>query len=330
MINHPSAPGPAPSISFELMPPRNPSNAPKFWKMAGELVAWNPDFISVTYGAGGATHHTSRAVVGQLLAGSEVWPLAHFTCVGATRADVRQEIAEFLATGTRAFLALRGDPPLDEPNWQPPADGVSSAIELIGLIHEVASELTSGTPPTPTSSSPLRIGVATFPDGNHFAGTSPAQEVERLLAKERAGASFAITQLFYEADTYLRFLDAARAAGVTIPILAGILPATSPTRLHRLAEMTGITPPARLLNLLDDAATTSSHDDGRANGHDDDAAQAKAERQHQVGVEFTAALADEVLAGGAAGIHLYTFNQSGPALDVLANMSSEQVRHRRN
>ncbi|GAB3101191.1 methylenetetrahydrofolate reductase [Isoptericola nanjingensis] len=288
-----------PTVSFELMPPRRPDAAPKFWETARRLVAARPDFVSVTYGAGGGDRATARQVVSTLLAGTPVLPVAHLTCVGAHREDVSAVIDDFLDAGTRAFLALRGDPPKDQPDWEPPADGVASSIELVHLLREVEARRCATDPGAALrgAARPMTIAVATFVDGNVQAGTTRAQEVRRLKEKQDAGASFAITQLFYEADSYTDFVAEARAAGVTIPILAGQLPTTEPRRLRRVEELTGVRAPRHLLDALD--------------------ALPDPEAQHAYGTARAVELAQRVLDAGAPGIHVYTFNKYRPALDLL-------------
>jgi methylenetetrahydrofolate reductase (NADPH) len=288
-----------PTVSFELMPPRNPSAAPKFWETARRLVAARPDFISVTYGAAGNDRHTAREVVGRLIRDTPVLPIAHLTCVGASRDNVAEVIDDFLADGVRSFLALRGDPPLNDPGWRPDGDGLTSSDELVHLLREVEAQRCASHPGDALRSAarPLTIAVATFTSGNPGAGTTRAQEVARLLAKQEAGADFAITQLFYEPESYIGFVDEARSAGVTIPILAGILPMTEPRRLHRVEELTGVPVPRHVLPLLEAA--------------DDDAT------RHAIGIEHTTALAQAVLDAGAPGLHVYTFNKYEAALDLL-------------
>jgi methylenetetrahydrofolate reductase (NADPH) len=281
------------------MPPRRPEAAPNFWETARRLVAVHPDFISVTYGAGGGDRATARKVVATLLAGTPVLPVAHLTCVGASREDVSQVVDDFLEAGVRAFLALRGDPPKDQPDWRPAGDSVHSSIELVRLLRDVEAARAAADPSNALrgAARPLSIAVATFPTGNPGAGTTRAQEVRRLLEKQDAGASFAITQLFYEAAAYTEFVGEARAAGVTIPILAGLLPTTEPRRLRRVEELTGVVPPRALLEALD------ALDDPDA--------------QHAYGIARSIELAQAVLDAGAPGLHVYTFNKHRPALDLL-------------
>jgi methylenetetrahydrofolate reductase (NADPH) len=294
-----------PTVSFELMPPRRPDAAPNFWETAQRLVAARPDFVSVTYGAAGGDRATSREVLATLLRGTPVLPVAHLTCVGASREDVSEVIDEFLDAGVRSFLALRGDPPRDEPDWRPADDDVRSSIDLVRLLRQVDERRCAADASTALRSAarPLTIAVATFPDGNPGAGTTREQEVRRLLEKQEAGASFAITQFFYRVESYTGFVESARSAGVTIPILAGILPATEARRLRRVEELTGVAAPAGLLRELD-----------RLTGPD---GAVDPEAQHERGLQYSTTLARDVLDAGAPGVHVYTFNKHRPALDLL-------------
>lgn len=297
-----------PTVSFELMPPRRPDVAPNFWETAQRLVAARPDFVSVTYGAGGGDRATSREVLATLLQGTPVLPVAHLTCVGASREDVSEVIGEFLEAGVRSFLALRGDPPREEPDWRPADDDVRSSVDLVRLLRQVDERRCAADVSTALRSAtrPLTIAVATFPDGNPVACTTRDQEVLRLLEKQEAGASFAITQFFYRAESYARFVEGARTAGVTIPILAGILPATEARRLRRVEELTGVVAPTDLLRDLDGLTVPDGGVDPEA--------------QHQHGIRYSAALAREVLDAGAPGLHVYTFNKHRPALDLLGRV----------
>jgi len=294
-----------PTVSFELMPPRRPEAAPNFWETAQRLVAARPDFVSVTYGAAGGDRATSREVLATLLRGTPVLPVAHLTCVGASREDVSEVIDEFLEAGVRSFLALRGDPPRDEPDWRPASDGVRSSVDLVRLLAQVDQRRVAADASAAlrAATRPLTIAVATFPDGNPGAGTTRDQEVRRLLEKQEAGASFAITQFFYRAESYTGFVEAARAAGVTIPILAGVLPTTEARRLRRVEELTGVAAPPGLLRELDRFTAPDGGVDPEA--------------QHEHGIGYSATLAREVLDAGAPGVHVYTFNKHRPALDLL-------------
>lgn len=283
-----------PTISFELMPPRTSCDDPSFWEAVDNLVAVHPDFVSVTYGAGGHNRDTAHAVTARLVRQAPIRTLAHLTCVGASRGETTEVIDSYLASGVRSFLALRGDQPQGR---AASPDALKSSIELIALLRsrEALRCAESASAALRSAVAPLIVSVATFPAGNPAAGTTPTQEVERLLVKQAAGASFAITQLFYDADIYLNFVDEARQAGVTIPILAGILPATHPRRLRRVAELTGVAPDPLFMDALENAADPAS-----------------------LGIAESGRVIERILAAGAPGVHLYTFNQAKPTLQVLA------------
>ncbi|AZA13175.1 methylenetetrahydrofolate reductase [Corynebacterium choanae] len=287
------------AFSFEVMPPRDLTAAPKFWATLEQLVASRPDFISVTYGAAGQDRRGAREVTHSIAFDSPTVPIAHFTCVGTSVDEVRQITNDYLDSGVRTFLALRGDPPANRPDWQPADDALTCAADLVRLIRQEEFSRCAEHPSQALRASlrPLRIGVAAFPDGNPAAGTTVAQEVERLVHKQVAGADFAITQTVWSADTYATFVREARAKGVTIPIIPGILPPVEARRLHRVHELTGVPIPERLLADLSAAP--------------DSAAAAT------VGYNFAGKLIVDLIAEGAPGIHLYTFNQAEPALRTL-------------
>lgn len=287
------------TLSFEVMPPRKENLIKPFWDTVQRLLSVTPDFLSVTYGAAGQDRHSARDVVRSLVQDSPVQPIAHLTCVGTTATEVGEVVSDYLDAGVRTFLALRGDPPVGRPDWQPAPGGVSSATELVTLIRSIEAARCAQYPGAALRAAfkPLTIAVAAFPAGNPAAGTSPNQEVERLLVKQSAGASFAITQLFWETDTYVNFLEKARSNGVTIPIVPGILPPTDIKRVNRMTELTGVVFPEYLRRRLESAQSV--------------------EEMYSVGVSLGAQLARDLHEVGAPGIHMYTFNKAAPALDVL-------------
>ena len=287
------------TLSFEVMPPRKENLIKPFWDTVQRLLSVTPDFLSVTYGAAGQDRHSARDVVRSLVQDSPVQPIAHLTCVGTTATEVGEVVSDYLDAGVRTFLALRGDPPVGRPDWQPAPGGVSSATELVTLIRSIEAARCAQYPGAALRAAfkPLTIAVAAFPAGNPAAGTSPNQEVERLLVKQSAGASFAITQLFWETDTYVNFLEKARSNGVTIPIVPGILPPTDIKRVNRMTELTGVVCPEDLRRRLESAQSV--------------------EERYSVGVSLGARLARDLHEAGAPGIHMYTFNKAAPALDVL-------------
>lgn len=277
-------------MSFELYPPRTPASEAAAWETVERLAAAGPDFFSVTYGASGSARNASRTLVRRILAETPVTPIAHLTCVDATRAELERYVTELVDDGVRDFLALRGDPPAGTDTWVPRPDGLNSASELVALIRAVERERfgTTGV---------LSVAVAAYPAGSsHTRG----QDVAALLEKQEAGADFAITQVFYDAAAYADLVSEARAVGVYLPVVAGIIPTTDPRRLARLAQLTGVPAPAPLLERL--------------------AAAADDEERHRVGIEATVALVEDVVSAGAPGLHLFTFNQYRPALDVVERL----------
>ncbi|QTE29547.1 methylenetetrahydrofolate reductase [Pengzhenrongella sicca] len=299
-----AAPRPArandrPTVSFELFPPRTPQTLEKLWTTVEALAAVRPDFISVTYGASGSTRQTTRDLVRELLASTSVLPIAHLTCVGTSRDEVTAIIEEFLDEGVRSFLALRGDPPAGQPDWRPNPAGLTRASELVDLIREVEAARCGLSPSQALRGAAhrLSVAVAAFPNGNPIAGSSREQDLRALQAKQDAGADFAITQLFYDPQHYLDLVRDARAAGITIPIVAGLIPTTEPARLLRVEALSGIRVPRELLAALE-------------------AADSPAQR-HRVGIRASVEVAKAVLDGGAPGLHIYTFNKHEAALDLL-------------
>ncbi|UOE44765.1 methylenetetrahydrofolate reductase [Agromyces larvae] len=306
-----------PPVSFELFPPRTDSAALALGRTIDRLAEVRPAFISVTFGAGGSTRDRSLTVLRYLLEHTEVEPMAHLTCVGSTHAEANRLVREFLDAGITSFLALRGDPPADVDPADPDAGlgELRSAAELVQLIHRVQEErepfgttTVSGVPGAARIGArprPERVAVAAFPTG-HPRSRNLGQDIDALLAKEIAGANLAITQLFWHADHYLDFVERARAAGVTIPILPGIMPVTTPARLARLTELTGVIPPAEL-------------EIGLEVEPDPDA-------QTELGIAYAARLVGDVLAGGAPGVHLYTFNRHEAVLEVLERVGATDER----
>jgi methylenetetrahydrofolate reductase (NADPH) len=261
----------------------------------------------VTFGAGGSSRDRSLTVLRYMLEHTDVEPMAHLTCVGSSHAEANRLVRQFLDAGITSFLALRGDPPTgDEVDVDASIGDLASAAELVQLIHRVQEEREPfaqvGIPGLPGVTQirdrprPERVAVAAFPSG-HPRSRGHAQDVDALLAKEIAGANLAITQLFWLEDDYLGFVERARAGGVTIPILPGIMPVTTPARLARLTQLTGVEPPAELAIDLE--------------------IEPDADAQAELGIAYAARLAAAVLDGGAPGLHLYTFNRHEAVLDVL-------------
>ena len=270
-------------VSFEVYPPRSPEKIPDLQESIRVLDSVKPDFISVTFGAGGSSTRDSLDVLRFIRDESRATPLAHLTCVGTTRQEASELVVSFLAEGITHFLALRGD--LPEGALEHHGE-LHHAVDLVALMHEL--------PDAPKHLE--RIAVAAFPNG-HPESHSLDHDVETLLRKQEAGATLAITQLFFYAEHYLTFVENARAAGVKIPILPGLMPITSPGRLNRVLELSGENRPSELSEAL------SSAEDSAA--------------REAIGVDWTAHMVRELVDAGAPGIHLYAFNQHRTVLSVL-------------
>jgi methylenetetrahydrofolate reductase (NADPH) len=292
-------------FSFEVYPPRTDAATRTLHETIAHLAAAGPRFISVTYGAGGSTAERSLDLLRHILRNTDIEPLAHLTCVGSTYDDATALIREFLDAGITSFLALRGDPPAGMAEGDAFLGDLESAAQLVQLIDRVQAARAPYTeapiPGVPGAARVARgakvdIAVAAFPTG-HPRSRHPNEHIDALLAKQAAGATLAITQLFFHADDYLAFVQRSREAGVTIPILPGIMPITSPQRLRRVLELTGEALPGELAVALE--------------------VEPRADAQREIGLAHAAGLAREVLEGGAPGIHLYAFNTHDTVLAVL-------------
>ncbi len=281
--------GPAPTLSYEIFPPRTPEAETALWDTVARLAETAPDFASITYGASGSTRYSSRAVVQRLAEEHTIPPLAHLTCVDQSRAEITAVIEEFLGEGVRDFLALRGDPPKGQTDWQPHPDGLLYAYQLVALIREVGAAHGIDAPN-------LSIGVTAFP-ATHANPQWRQQGLDVLKAKQDAGADFAVTQVFYDTSEYVALARDAKAEGIDLHIVPGIIPLVNAGRATRLEQLTGVPAPAELTAALEAA-------------EDADAARA-------AGVAHAATLARELLDAGAPGLHIYTFNRHQAAIELV-------------
>ena len=305
MADDATTPAGAVPFSFELYPPRSDASLPTLHETIRVLAAEGPRFISVTYGAGGSSGGRSLELVRHIHERTSIPALAHLTCVGTSYEGATRLIREFLDAGITNFLALRGDPPAGAVEGEEFLGDLESAAQLVQLIQRVHAERAPYTealvPGVPGAARVERrckidVSVAAFPNGHPRAPHAYA-DIDALLAKQAAGATQAITQVFFHSDDYLSFVERARRAGVTIPILPGVMPITSPARLRRVLELSGEALPSELAIRLEIEPT--------------------AQGQRDVGVTYAADLAREVVAGGAPGIHLYAFNHHDAVLAVL-------------
>ena len=279
---------PGTSCSFEFMPPRSEEGERTLWRAIRELDALRPTFASVTYGAGGSTRDRTLRVVSRMVTETQIPPVAHLTCVGASREELRGTLADLAEAGVRNVLALRGDPP-GGPNtpFEPPPDGLSYAWELVALAHEVAD---------------FCVGVAAFPDV-HPESPDRAGDVRHLAAKCAAGADFAITQFFFDVANYERLVRDLRAVGCDVPVIPGVMPVTNVAQIEKMVQLSGAEFPPWLAERL------------HAVADDPDAVRA-------VGVEVATDLCRKLLDAGAPGLHFYTMNRSTATIEVWSGLGT--------
>jgi len=280
------ADGSRPTFSFEFFPPADADAEDVLARTILDLDATGPDWLSVTYGASGATRDRTIRATRFIKHRTEAQTMGHLTCASQSRGELLATLASYAEADVRHVLAIRGDMP-GGPTvpWQRHPDGLANGTELVRLI---ADNFDFG------------IGVAAFPDP-HPQQRDPDLDARLLLAKQEAGASFAITQLFFDADAYLRMVDRTRAIGCTLPIVAGIQPVTNIAQIERFAALSGAALPERVVQRLHAVA--------------DDPAEVR-----RVGVEIATELSAEVLRGGAPGLQFFTLNRSRATSAILANL----------
>ena len=273
-------------ISFEFFPPKTPEGAAKLEQVRHELYALKPEFFSVTYGAGGSTQDgTLQQVQAILTEGFDAAP--HFSCIGATRDSVREQLAAFKAAGIRRMVALRGDLPSGHGTF----GEFRYASELVAFIREETGDY-------------FHLEVGCYPEV-HPQAKSPEADLEAYVTKVRAGANSAITQYFYNSDAYFRFVDDAYKLGADIPVVPGIMPIISSTQLMRFSDACGAEIP-RWIRL-------------RLQAFGDDTASIKA-----FGIDVVADLCEQLLNGGAPSLHFYTMNQAQAVKQLVERISVHQ------
>ncbi len=272
-----------PAFSFEFFPPKTDDGVEKLIGTVAELQRDDPAFVSVTYGAGGSTRARTLEVVKRIRRDLNVEAMAHLTCVGATREELRDVLDQMEQAGVENVLALRGDPPRGEREWRATPGGLRYSTELAAMI---------------AAGYDFAIGAACFPEG-HPEAADMTHDLRFLKEKVDAGVSFLISQLFFDNELYFSFVEEARAAGIRVPIMPGIMPITNFGQIKRFTEMCGASIPETLERELEQRA-----DDPEA--------------VTELGVAYATLQCSELLARGAPGIHFYTLNKSPATRAILA------------
>lgn len=272
-----------PVFSFEFFPPKTDEGERSLREALAALKELEPDFASVTYGAGGSGNDRTLNVTKWLKAELGIEAMAHLTCVGQSVDDVRARLSELQAAGIENVLALRGDAPKGELDWKPAADGLEHAADLATLIKREYG---------------MGVGAACFPEV-HPQALDPLSDLQHLKAKVDSGARFLITQLFFDNEYYFRFVDAARFAGIEVPIIPGVMPITNAKQIQTITTLSGAALPPALLRELERRADNP-------------------ESVAELGVAYATLQCAELLAGGAPGIHFYTLNRSPATRAILS------------
>lgn len=270
------------SFSFEFFPPQTDDGERQLWRALRELEPLAPTFVSVTYGAGGSTRDRTTRLTGRIGAETTLTPMGHLTCVDSSVAELRRVVGGYAEAGVRTVLALRGDPQGGPGTpWVPDPDGLQHADDLVRLVRGLGE---------------FSVGVAAFPEG-HPESPDLDTDARHLAAKVAAGADFAVTQFFFRAEDYFRLVERAERHGARVPIIPGIMPVTNVRQIQRFAQLSGAAFPAELGERL-----TAVQDDP-------DAVRA-------IGVATAVELCEQLLEGGAPGLHFYTLNRSTATREI--------------
>ena len=280
---------PRPCYSFEFFPPKDDAGEEVLWTTIADLEPLDPTFVSVTYGAGGTSQERTVRITARIAEQTAMRPVGHLTLVAQTRGEIESVLKQYAAAGVDNVLALRGDPKGGpRAPWEPHPDGMTYALDLVELAAELGG---------------FEIGVAAFPEG-HPDAADLDHDAEVLVAKARAGADYAITQLFFRASDYFGLVDRVRALGSDIPIVPGIMPILNFAQVARMAELSGAAMPPEVLEQIEPIA--------------DDKAAVRAK-----GIELATDLCRDLLAGGAPGLHFITLNRSKATVEIFEALRAD-------
>ena len=277
--------------SFEFFPPKDPAGEDRLWQALETLALHAPDFVAVTYGAGGGTRDRTIRITSEITARTKIPTVAHLTCVGSTRVELIEILDRYRDAGIKNILALRGDP-VGGPRapWTAVDGGLTHADELITLARE---------------HSDFTIGVAAFPDGHPNSGGDMNKDIDVLIRKQSLGASFATTQFFFDVDKWKRLVDTLESRGCDLPIIAGVLPVTNVKLLTKMAELGGTPIPDSIGARF--AAVEDNPDDVR-----------------KLGVEIALDLCHKLIDAGVPGIHFYTMNSSTATSEIFTSLQERR------
>ncbi|NDI08762.1 MAG: methylenetetrahydrofolate reductase [NAD(P)H], partial [Actinobacteria bacterium] len=265
----------AASFSLEFFPPKDLAGEERLWQVLAQLQPLKPDFVSVTYGAGGSTRDRTIRVTTEITDRTQIPTVAHLTCVGSTKSELVEVLNQYKTSGIKSILALRGDPqggPTSQ--WQSIPTGLDHADELVELAVQIGG---------------FNIGVAAFPDGHPASNFDLENDIDVLLRKEQLGASFATTQFFFEFEKWQGIVDRLAKRGSNLPIIAGLLPITNLKQLNRMVELSGVKIPNHISKRFESAG--------------DDPSEIK-----KIGIDIATELGSKLLAAKVPGLHFYTMN----------------------
>lgn len=280
-----------PCFSFEFFPPRTREGAEQLYKTMVDLVLLRPSYVSVTYGAGGSTRELTHGLIIRIREHTGLTVVSHMTCVGSTKADIGEILREYQEHGIDDIMALRGDPPKGETSFRQPEGGFAHAADLVAFVRR--------------SFPAMGIGAAGFPEG-HPETPNRLVEMDHLKAKVDAGADYICTQLFFDNRDFYDFCERCVIAGITVPIIAGIMPVTSLKGMQRMAELAlGARFPARLIKSL-----VRAKDD---------------EYVERVGIHWATEQVRDLIDHGVKGVHFYTLNRSKATLTIYETLGLKNV-----